>query len=263
MTAAVGSMLRQWRSQRSMSQLDLAYEVGVSPKHLSFVETGKSTPSAGLIEALSVRLEIPLRERNALLLAAGHAPRYSEQSLDAAAMVRVRASLQRVLDAHHPFPGLALDRAWNVVVANESARTLAAMLPPHLTGPPFNLFRASLHPDGFARITANFDIWASYLLTTLRRLVGVTGDPRLIGLEHEVAAYPTVSDLDQRGVPRGAPEPDLLVPFSIRVGDDVLSFFTTLTTFGSPRDITLEEMTIELFYPADEVTERAVARRHR
>ena len=255
--------MRRWRSQRAMSQLDLAYEVGVSPKHLSFVETGKSTPSADLIEALSVRLEIPLRERNALLLAAGHAPRYSEQSLDAAAMAQVRASVQRILDAHNPFPGLALNRAWDVVVANDSARTLAALLPPHLAGPPLNLLRASLHPDGFARVTANFDTWASYLLTTVRRLVSVTGDSRLIALEREVAAYPTVADLDQRSVSAGAPEPELLVPFSIRLGGDVLSFFTTLTTFGSPRDITVEEMTIELFYPADEVTERAVARRHR
>ncbi|MCX2966623.1 helix-turn-helix transcriptional regulator [Gordonia aquimaris] len=260
MTADVGTMLRQWRSQRSMSQLDLAYEVGVSPKHLSFVETGKSIPSPNLIEALSVRLDIPLRERNALLLAAGHAPRYSEQSLDAASMDRVRTSVQRVLDAHNPFPGLALDRAWNVVLANESARSLAAMLPPHLTGPPFNLFRASLHPDGFAKITVDFDIWASYLLTTLRRLVSITGDPRLVDLEREVTGYPTVDDLERRSPRTAERDPGLLVPFAIRSGENVLSFFTTLTTFGSPRDITLEEMTIELFYPADDTTERAFAR---
>ncbi|MEE4025684.1 helix-turn-helix transcriptional regulator [Gordonia sp. PKS22-38] len=260
----VGTMLRDWRSHRSMSQLDLAYDVGVSPKHLSFVETGKSTPSPTLLEALSDRLDIPLRERNALLLAAGHAPRYSEEPLDSSTMSHVRASVQRVLDAHNPCPGLALDRTWNVVLANDAALALAAFLPPHLKGPPFNLFRASLHPDGFASITVDFDTWATYLLTTLRRLVRVTGDPRLGELEREVAAYPTVVGLDSRAAQRQqGSEPDLLVPFSVRAGDSVLSFFTTLTTFGSPRDITLEELTIELFYPADEITERAVAGRKR
>ncbi|MFW0785710.1 helix-turn-helix transcriptional regulator [Gordonia sp. CPCC 206044] len=262
MTAAVGTMLRQWRSHRSISQLDLAYDVGVSPRHLSFVETGKSRPSPALLEALSRRLDIPLRERNALLLAAGHAPRYTEKSLDAAAMERITASVQRILDAHNPYPGLALDRMWNVVLANETATSLAAMLPEHLTGPPFNLFRASLHPDGFARYTVDFDVWATYLLDTLRRLVRVTGDPRLTALEQEVGAYPTVAALDRRAarVSEGGGDPQLLVPFTLRAGEQELAFFTTLTTFGTPRDITLEEMTIELFYPADAPTEHAVAR---
>ncbi|AZG44406.1 helix-turn-helix transcriptional regulator [Gordonia insulae] len=261
MTVDVGTMLRQWRSHRSISQLDLAYDVGVSPRHLSFVETGKSTPSPTLIEALSTRLDIPLRERNALLLAAGHAPRYSEESLDAGAMERIRASVQRILDAHNPYPGLALDRAWNVVLANDSAAGLAAMLPEDLRGPPFNLFRASLHPEGFARMTVNLDVWAGYLVDMLRRLVRVTGDPRLVELEREVRSYATVVDLDRRTarVSRSTSEPTLLVPFELQLGDQVLAFFTTLTTFGTPRDITLEEMTIELFYPADETTERAVA----
>lgn len=262
MSVGVGTLLRQWRSHRSISQLDLAYDVGVSPRHLSFVETGKSTPSPGLLDALSTRLDIPLRERNALLLAAGHAPRYTEESIDAAAMSRIRGSVQRVLDAHHPYPGLALDRTWNVVLANESASALAAMLPAEVRGPPFNLFRASLHPDGFACMTVNFDVWAGYLLDTLRRLVRVTGDPRLIDLEREVREYETVADLDRRTAaarPGRSTEPALLVPFELLLGDRRLSFFTTLTTFGTPRDITLEEMTIELFYPADETTERAVA----
>ncbi|MYR05626.1 helix-turn-helix domain-containing protein [Gordonia sp. SID5947] len=263
MAADAGTMLRQWRSQRSISQLDLAYDVGVSPRHLSFVETGKSRPSPALLEALSARLDIPLRERNALLLAAGHAPRYTEESLDAAAMQRIRTSVQRILDAHNPNPGLALDRSWNVVLANDTATTLAGLLPEHLQGPPFNLFRASLHPEGFARVTENLDIWASYLMDTLRRLVRVTGDPRLAAIEREVREYPTVAHLDRawgRQTERAASEPALLVPFVLRLGDEVLSFFTTLTTFGTPRDITLEEMTIEMFYPADETTEKAVAR---
>ncbi|MGK2316133.1 helix-turn-helix domain-containing protein [Gordonia rhizosphera NBRC 16068] len=260
MAAGVGTMLRQWRSHRSISQLDLAYDVGVSPRHLSFVETGKSTPSPTLIEALASRLDIPLRERNALLLAAGHAPRYSEEPFDAAAMGRIRASVQRILNAHNPYPGIALDRVWNVVVANDAATRLAGLLPEHLQGPPLNLFRASLHPDGFATMTTNLDAWAGYLIDTLRRLVRVTGDARLAALEREVSAYPAVIDLDRRARPSGATsEPTLLVPLELRIGATELSFFTTLTTFGTPRDITLEEMTIELFYPADDTTESAVA----
>lgn len=260
MTVTVGTMLQQWRSRRSISQLNLAYEVGVSPRHLSFVETGKSTPSPALLDALAERLEVPLRERNSLLLAAGHAPRYSEQSLDADSMDRVKRLVQRVLDAHHPYPGLAVDGAWNVLLANESALALTALLPAELLGPPMNLFRVSLHPDGFARVTANFDEWAAYLLDMLRRLVRTTGDPRLVALEAEIASYPSVSDLDRRTAKnrQSAADPVLLVPFEIRVGDTDLAFFTTLTTFGTPRDITLEELTIELFYPADEQTERWV-----
>ncbi|MDL9935891.1 helix-turn-helix transcriptional regulator [Gordonia sp. ABSL1-1] len=264
MAAQVGSLLRQWRATRSISQLDLAYAVGVSPRHLSFVETGKSRPSATLIDALSRRLDIPLRERNVLLLAAGHAPRYSEQSLDDAAMTRVRKSVQRILDAHNPNPGVALDRVWNVVLANDTAAALTALLPPSLTDGGINMFRASLHPDGFASYTVDFEVWAGYLLDTLRRLARITGDRRLADLDREVSAYPNVAELDSRktdfGTGAGRPgEPTLLVPFGLRLGEDVLRFFTTHTTFGTPRDITLEELTIELFYPADDASEARLA----
>ncbi len=262
MTVEVGSMLRQWRSRRSLSQLDLAYEVGVSPRHLSFVETGRSRPSPALLEALSERLDVPLRERNSLLLAAGHAPRYSEEPLDSDTMAHVRSSVQRLLDAHNPNMGMALDRTWNVVLANDTALTLLELLPPELQTGPVNLFRVSLHPDGFARATHNFDEWATYLLELLRRMARITGDPRLADLEREVSGYPTVAALDGRLARDRAGvggQPQLLVPFRLTLGDQVLSFFSTLTTFGSPRDVTLEELTIELFYPADEPTERWVA----
>lgn len=255
-------MLRQWRSRRSLSQLDLAYEVGVSPRHLSFVETGRSRPSPALLDALSERLDVPLRERNSLLLAAGHAPRYSEEPLDADTMAHVRSSVQRLLDAHNPNMGMALDGAWNVVLANDTALTLLELLPRELQSGPVNLFRVSLHPDGFARMTHNFDEWATYLLDLLRRMARITGDQRLADLEREVSSYPSVTALDGR-LARGRVEPggrtELLVPFQLELGDQVLSFFSTLTTFGSPRDVTLEELTIELFYPADEPTEQWVA----
>ncbi len=255
----VGTMLRRWRAHRSISQLDLAYDVGVSPRHLSFVETGKSRPSPKLIETLAARLEIPLRERNALLVAAGHAPRYTEQPLDAEAMTRVRTSIQRVLDAHNPNVGVALDRTWNVVLANDAAARLLTTLPESQRTTPVNLFRASLHPDGFARMTRNFDVWGRYLVDLLHRLARVTGDDRLAALEAEIAAYPTVIALDESPALPGPGEPTLLVPLELDVGGQELSFFSTLTTFGSPRDITLEEMTIELFYPADATTESWVA----
>ena len=260
MTVEVGTLLQQWRSRRSISQLDLAYEVGVSPKHLSFVETGKSRPSPMLLHALAERLDIPLRERNSLLLAAGHAPRYSEEPLDSETMTRVRAEVGRLLDAHNPNMGMALDRAWNVVLANDTAMRLLSLLPEELQARPVNLFRVSLHPDGFAQMTHNFDEWAAYLLDMLRRMVRITGDERLAALEREVSSYPTVAGLDGGGVSsRSGEAGSLLVPLELSLGDQVLSFFSTLTTFGSPRDVTLEELTIELFYPADEPTERWVA----
>ena len=144
-------MVKDWRVRRRRSQLDLAYAVGVSPRHLSFVETGRSKPSPELLLALADGLDVPLRERNVFLVAAGYAPRYSETSLDSAAMTKARAALQRLLDTHNPYPGVVIDRQWNVVLANEAASLLTIALPEHLLGPPLNVFRACLHPDGLAR----------------------------------------------------------------------------------------------------------------
>src|SRR3954471_15048814 len=164
MAAAVGELIREWRGVRRRSQMDLALDVGVSPRHLSFVETGRSKPSPELVLALAQHLDVPLRERNTLLLAAGFAPRFAETPLDAPTMKRVRGALQRVLDAHDPYPGVVLDRHWNVVAANAAALRLPEGLPPELLGPPMNIFRVSLHPDGLGGRTTNFDEWASYLM---------------------------------------------------------------------------------------------------
>ncbi len=252
----VGTMVREWRGRRARSQLDLAYEVGVSPKHLSFVETGRSKPSPELVLALARHLNVPLRERNALLLAAGFAPRYHEAPLDDPSMARVASSLQRLLDTHEPYPGVVLDRRWNVVLANSAAGTLSAVLPPELAGPPLNIFRASLHPDGLAAHTRNFDQWATYLLTQLHRLVHLTADTELAALEDEVTAYPNIIELRGRTTWNDPPEePALLIPCELELGGTELSLFTTLTTFGTPRDITLDELAIELFFPADDATE--------
>jgi len=253
---SIGALLREWRTRRHRSQMDLALEVGVSPRHLSFVETGRSKPSPELVLALAEHLDVPLRERNTLLLAAGFAPRFAETQLDAPAMDRARAALQLMLDAHDPYPGVVLDRHWNVVAANNAAAMLASGLPQELVGPPMNIFRVSLHADGLGDRTLNFDEWAGYLVSLLRRMAVLTADPVLDQLYAEVTAYPNVADLVQR---RGWDQPGeapLLIPCRLELGGSVLSLFTTLTTFGTPRDITLSELAVELFYPADDATDR-------
>lgn len=251
---SVGPLVKEWRARRGRSQMDLAHSAGVSTRHLSFVETGRSRPSPELVLALAEDLDVPLRERNTMLLAAGFAPRYARTPLDDPTMAHITASLQRLLDAHDPYPGVALDRHWDVVLANRAAGALIGLLPPELAGPPTNIFRVSLHPGGLAAHTVNFDEWATYLLGQLRRLVAVTGDPGLGTVEAEVSGYPNVVALLGRAAPTSPDEPALLVPYRLRLNDAELSLFTTLTTFGTPRDVTLDELAIELFFPADEST---------
>lgn len=251
---ALGPLLRDWRQRRRVSQMALALDVGVSTRHLSYIETGRARPSAPMLLALAEQLDVPLRERNRLLLAAGFAPRYAEQPLQAPEMAAVRQALQRLLDAHDPYPGVALDRHWNVVLANRAALALTALLPPALQGPPLNMMRASLHPDGFAARTHNFGEWGRYLVETLQRQATQAGDPVLLALEAEVRAYPGVCTLREGARRADAGPPALLVPCEMQLPQGRLSLFTTLTTFGSPRDITLDELCIELFYPADEAS---------
>lgn len=251
----MGVLVRDWRIRRRRSQLDLALDVGVSARHLSFVETGRSRPSAELVLALADGLDVPLRERNTLLLAAGYAPRYPARPLDDESMAPVRAVIQRMLDAHDPYPGVVVDRAWNVVLANDAAAAFTEGLPAHLVTPPFNVYRVCLHPEGLARRTRNFAEWAGYLLHQLQRTIALTGDPVLEDLDREVRTYPDVAAM---ATPRQSPwdHIPLLVPFELESGEHVLSLFTTLTTFGTPRDITVDELAVELFYPADETTEK-------
>jgi len=252
----VGELVREWRTRRRRSQMDLALDVGVSARHLSFVETGRSRPSPELLLTLADHLDVPLRERNVFMLAAGYAPRFGRTSLDDPSMERVRAALVRLLDGHHPYPGVVIDRVWNVVLANPAAARLTEGLPPDLTTPVLNVFRVCLHPDGLAARTRNFGEWAGYLLGQLERLARLTNDPAVAALVDEVGAYPTVTALDAGA--RERDEAALLVPWSLEVGGHELSFFTTLTTFGTPRDITLDEVAVELFYPADERSDRVL-----
>ncbi len=255
---AVGTLVREWRGRRHRSQLDLALEVGVSARHLSFVETGRAKPSPELVVALAEGLDVPLRERNTMLLAAGYAPRYGETSLSDPAMAMMHAAIQRLLDAHDPYPGLVIDRHWNVVLTNRAATMLVAGLPTDLLGPPTNVYRVCLHPEGLAAHTRNFPAWAAYLLHQLRRSVVLTNDTTLIDLQREVSAYPNVQALTLTLRSTAWEEPPLLVPVVVELEGAVLSLFTTLTTFGTPRDVTLDELAVELFFPADAQTEAAL-----
>lgn len=258
----VGELLRAWRTQRRRSQMDLALHVGVSTRHLSFIETGRARPSPFMLDALAGALDVPLRERNHLLLAAGYAPRFAARALDHDSMRQVRSALERLMRAHEPNPGLVLDRQWNVVLANRPALALAALLPAALTQPVFNVFRASLHPQGLAALTENFEEWARYLLSTLRRAIDTSGDAALVALQREVLSYPNVSALSAAAARDVVAESPLLVPFVLQLPQGRLVMFTTLTTFGTPRDITLEELSIELFYPADDSSEDLLRRLH-
>lgn len=253
---SVGDLLRAWRGKRRLSQLEVALVAGVSARHLSFVETGRSKPSPELLLAVAEVLEVPLRERNALLLAAGYAPRFSQTELDAPDMSHVAQAIRRVLGAHDPYPGVALDRHWNLVIANAAALRMTAGLPDHVKKPVPNIFRIGLHPQGLAACTSNFDEWGRYMVGELERLAAASLDGAAEALLAEVRGYPNVQAL-MRERP-ALPTNELLIPCVLDVAGQRLSFFTTLATIGTPRDVTLAELTVELFYPADAATETAL-----
>ena len=243
----IGPLLRDWRQRRRLSQLDLALEAGVSTRHLSFVETGRAKPSPEMVLHLADELEVPLRERNRLLLAAGYAPVYEERALDEPEMQPVHEAVQLVLDGHDPYPAITVDRGWALVAHNRGAALLMAGLPEDLLAPPMNVLRASLHPDGLAPRIANLGQWKAHLLERLGRQAAVTGDPALRTLHDELAAYPAPAD-------PGAATSDVVVPLRLTIPGGELSFFSTVTTFGTPVDITVEELSIESFFPADRAT---------
>ena len=253
---AVGELLRTWRAKRRLSQLEVSLTAGVSARHLSFIETGRARASAELLVALAEVLDMPLRERNTLLLAGGYAPRWPETDLAAPGMAAMHQAITRVLDAHDPMPGVALDRHWDIVIANAAAQRLIAALPPDLLQPTPNLFRLGLHPRGMAAFTANFEEWGRYLVRELQRLADASLDDGAAALLDEVRAYPDVAALLAR--PAAAPTHELLVPCVLELHGRRLALFTTLATFGSPRDVTLAELTVELFYPADAASAEAL-----
>jgi transcriptional regulator with XRE-family HTH domain len=252
-TRPVGDLLREWRQHRRLSQLALALDADISTKHLSFLETGRSRPSRDMLLHLADLLEIPLRERNALLQAAGFAAIYPQHALTDPPMRAAREAVDTVLAAHDPYPALAVDRHWNLLAANRATqRLLAAAVAPALLAPPVNVLRASLHPDGLAPAIANLPIWRGHILARLRQQIAATADPQLTSLAAELAAYPGGTDHPPPG------DAGLVIPLQLRQGDTVLSLFGTITVFGTPVDITLAELAIESFYPADAATAAAL-----
>jgi len=252
----VGGLLRDWRLRRRMSQLDLAAEAEVSPRHLSFVETGRSKPSRELVLHLAEHLDVPLRERNALLLAAGYAPVYAERPLDDDAMAPVRGALEKILASHEPFPAVIVDRRWDLVSTNGAALALLTEgVAPWLLEPPVNALRVSLHPDGLAPRIANLEEYSAHLITRLQREAVLAQDPELSELAEELRGYPGVADVATTAVD---PAALLFVPLRLRTGEGELTFFSTLATFGTALDVTLAELSIEAFFPADRETEAAL-----
>jgi transcriptional regulator with XRE-family HTH domain len=251
----VGTLLREWRKRRRLTQLELALDAAISTRHLSFVETGRSAPSRDMVLRLSEHLELPLRERNQLLLAAGYAPVYSQAGLDAPELAEVRAAVRQVLVGHEPYPAAAVDRTWNLVDANSGLAMLTPGVAPELLEPPANAMRLALHPDGLASRIVNLGQWRAHLLARLRRQVAVTADPTLAALLDEVRGYPCDDPEPEVEVP-GAGE--VVTPLRLRHGDGELAFFSTVTTFGTPLDVTVAELAIESFFPADAATAAAL-----
>jgi transcriptional regulator with XRE-family HTH domain len=247
-------MLREWRRRRRLSQFDLALESGVSSRHLSFVETGRSRPSAEMVIRLAEQLDVPLRDRNQLLLAAGYAPAYAEHDLDAPELGPVRDAIDQVLRAHEPYPALVVDRHWGLVAANRPVGALTAGVGGELLEPPVNVLRLSLHPDGLADRIANLHQWRTHLLDRLGREATASGDPALRALHEELTGYPA-------GEPGAELDPafaDIAVPLRLRHGGRELAFLSTATTFGTAVDVTVAELSIESFFPADAETAEAM-----
>lgn len=254
----VGEHLRDWRMRRRMSQLDLAAEAEISTRHLSFVETGRSRPSRDMLLRLADGLEMPLRERNRLLLAGGFAPLHPERDLSDPDMAPARAAIDRLLAAHSPFPALAIDRRWNLVAANDAVAPLLAGAAGALLAPPVNVLRLSLHPDGLAPRILNLGEWRAHILHRLAHQQRASADPGLAALAEELAAYPGRAAASP---PRLAgPLDGLLVPLRLATPAGALSLISTTTVFGTAQDVTLAEIALETFFPADSESEALLRR---
>ncbi|WP_202869274.1 helix-turn-helix domain-containing protein [Kribbella antibiotica] len=243
--ATIGELLRQWRHRRQLSQLDLAIAADVSARHVSLVETGKSQPSAEMVLRLAEQLDVPLRERNALLLAAGFAPRYAERPLDSTALSMARAAVDRVLRAHEPYPALAFDRHWDIVMTNRAFDPFLTGVAPELLEPPMNLLRLGLDPRGLAPLVVNLGNTRNVFRSRVRRQLAVAPNARLTALYEELLASDETGEVV---------EAEVVIPMVIRVDDAELRMFSTITTFGTPLDLTLDDLAVESYYPADEAT---------
>ena len=247
----VGELLRRWRSQRGMSQLELALTAEVSSRHLSFIETGRAAPSREMVLHLAAQLEVPLRERNRLLQAAGYAPAYSELPLESPRMQPVRVAVRQLLAGHEPYPATAVDRCWNVVDRNAATNLFTEGVVPDLLEPPINVMRLCLHPGGLAPCIVELAAFRARLLGRLRRQLDVMPEASLAALYRELQELPGDAPDDDADAP---PAEDVVWPFRFRHKGRILAFFTTVTAFGTPLEITVSELVIEAFFPADTET---------
>ncbi len=261
---SIGPLLREWRERRRLTQLKLALDAGISTRHLSFVETGRSRPGREMMLRILKQLEVPFREQNRLLLASGHAPAFPERSLEDPELLPVREALDQILAGHEPYPAVVVDRAWNFVAANSAMRGLIGevAIDPALLEPPVNALRVSFHPRGLAPLIVNLGRWRTHFCHRLERQVAVTGDPDLAALLEEVAGYPIPGD-----EPDPAPDPEareILGPVRFRApGGGELSYFGMFATFDTPFEVTTSELAMELLFPADQATAEALADRGR
>jgi transcriptional regulator with XRE-family HTH domain len=249
----VGELLRWWRERRRLSQLSLAVEARISTRHLSFVETGRSAPSREMVLKLAEHLDVPLRQRNELLLAAGFAPLYAQRGLDAPELSAVRTAIRQILVGHEPYPAIVVDRDWNLVDANESLDLFLRDVAAELLAPPINVMRLALHPAGLAPRIINFGEWRAHVLARLRRRVTLIGDVGLAELYEELSAYPGDEPTHRSDAELAQ---QIAVPLRLREEGRDLALLNTIAVFGSPRDITVSELAIESFFPADEATTR-------
>ncbi|MCW2756728.1 MAG: helix-turn-helix domain protein [Nocardioidaceae bacterium] len=247
----VGRLLREWRERRRLSQLELSVRTDVSTRHLSFVETGRSRPTPEMILRLSEQLDVPLRDRNQLLLAGGFAPAYPEHDLDAVELRAVRAALRQVLAGHEPYPALVVDRHWDLVDSNAAVPLLLDGVAEHLLSEPLNVLRLSLHPEGMAPRIRNLAQWRAHLLEQLRRRAEHSSDPVLADLHAELLGYP--GGLDH------APAGSVVVPLRLAYGDAELALFSLASHVQTAADVTVAELAVESFYPADEATASLLA----
>ncbi len=255
----VGVLVRRWREMRRLSQLELALRADISARHLSFIETGRSRPSAEMVLRLAEHLDVPLRRRNELLLGAGHAPAYRETPLGAPPLAPVLAAARQLLRGHEPYPALLVDRCWDLVESNASLSVFTSKAHPRLLEPPVNVLRLSLHPDGLAPHIVNLGEWRAHILGRLRRQVRASADPELLALLDELTTYPC----DQAEPLVDLPGPgDVIVPLRFRHEGTTLTFLSTTSVFGTPVDVTVAELALESFFPADPSTATALRALH-
>ena len=247
----VGDLVREWRQRRGISQLRLALEADLSARHLSFVETGRSQPSRDMVMKLAEQLNVPLRQRNVMLLAAGYAPAFSERSLDDPDFATVRRLIEQLLRAHEPYPAVAIDRRWNIVAANAAVAPIIAGVDPALAQPPVNVMRLALHPKGLAPAIANLAEWREHLLERLAHQIDVTADSGLIELDRELRSYPVPQGREPH-ISRG--DSRVFVPLRLTTPSGTLNLISTTMVFGTPLDVTLSELAIETLLPADSAT---------